>query len=175
MYKHSRLSNNPNYVHDDMKPESAIEDGELSEKNQNNFEINTNTIKDDKDTNNLSNEKNINNEYNIDNENNINNENNISNNISNIKRNSDEYEEKIDDETPYQRKASGSNKDNIDNINNINNENDIYNIRREDNDENDNENNGNNNNNLIIDDDENGNSNNENINNDNKGMSEKDY
>jgi len=113
MYKYSRLSNNPNYVHYDMKPESAIEDGELSEKNQNNFEINTNTLKDNKDTNNLSNENDINNEYNIDNENNIDNKykSNISDNINNINNENNNILIIDDDEN------GNSNNENINNDN----------------------------------------------------------
>ena len=67
-YKHSRLSNNPNYIHDNIKPETAIEKGEIVEKNL------PNSLKKSGDNNN--NETNINNDNNIKYGNNIDNENN---------------------------------------------------------------------------------------------------
>ena len=173
MYRHSRISNNPNEYHEEMKPESISEDGNIvvkedkndkkNIKNKNNWDISTNTEKD---------------------------ENNIDNdvyNISNIKKD-DDNEEKIDDEIPYQSKISDINKkekNNINNINNINNENNIDNENNnnnidnennEDNEDND-DNDGNEGNedgkenNLIMEEDENS----ANINKNDKGMSEKDY
>ena len=167
MYRHSRISNNPNEYHEEMKPESISEDGNIvvkedkndkkNIKNKNNWDISTNTEKD---------------------------ENNIDNdvyNISNIKKD-DDNEEKIDDEIPYQSKISDINKkekNNINNINNINNENNNNNIDNENNEDNeDNDDNDGNEgnedgkeNNLIMEEDENS----ANINKNDKGMSEKDY
>ncbi len=153
IYKHSKLSNNPNEYHEDIKPDSAYEDGGIIEKkkykNKNNWDISTNTEKD----NNYIDNNNINNENNIDNDNIY--------NISNIKKD-DENEEKIDYEIPYQSKISDINQEN-----NIKNENDVD--RKISDDEKENEGN----NDLINDDDENLTSKNENI--DKPGMSEKEY
>ena len=86
IYKHSKLSNNPNEYQDETKPELAFEDGGIYEnkKDKKNWDISINREKDD----------NI-----MDNDNNIKNENNIDNdniyNISNIKP---AEEEKIDED-----------------------------------------------------------------------------
>ena len=70
-YKHSKISNNPNALHEEINPEidgGLFDDnGEKKNyiKNKDNWDISTNMEKDD---------NNINNENNIDNENNINNE-----------------------------------------------------------------------------------------------------
>ena len=140
-----KLSKNPNHFHEEIKPDSAIEDGGIissnekknDKKDKKNWDINTNIEND---------ENNINNE-NFDNE--------LNNNNNNKKYSNEEDEEKIDDDIPYQSKVSDINNDN-----NINNENNI-------------ENDDNKVNNLI--DDENSSSRNEKIDKNQEGMSEKNY
>lgn len=107
-YNHMKLSKNPNHFHEEIKPDSAIEDGGIissnekknDKKDKKNWDINTNIEND---------------------ENNINNEN-FDNEINNNKDKNEEDEEKIDDDMPYQSKVSDINNDN-----NINNENNIGN------------------------------------------------
>ena len=144
-YNHMKSSNDPNQFHEEIKPDTAFEDGGIissnekknDKKDKNNWDINTNIEND---------ENNINNE-NFDNE--------LNNNNNNKKYSNEEDEEKIDDDIPYQSKVSDINNDN-----NINNENNI-------------ENDDNKVNNLI--DDENSSSRNEKIDKNQEGMSEKNY
>ena len=158
IYRHSKLSNNPNEYQEDMKPDSGFEDRGIIDKNgqnknklNNNWDITTNIGKDNS----------------FEKENNIDNDNNY-NIRGNKKANSNE--EKIDDDIPIQSKISGINNEDNNEINNINNENE-YEENKENDEGNDEENEGNNN--LILDDDENLTSKDEKGK--NKGMSEKDY
>ena len=110
-YNHMKSSKDPNQFHEEIKPDTAFEDGGIissnekknDKKDKNNWDINTNIEND---------ENNINNE-NFDNE---------LNNNNNKKYNNEEDEEKIDDDMPYQSKVSDINNDN-----NINNEDNIEN------------------------------------------------
>ena len=164
IYRHSKLSNNPNEFNEDIKPDSAFEDRGIIDKDdsnkkklKNNWDISTNMEK----------QNSLEKENNIDNDNDSNNK--------SIKM-EDNNEEKIDDDNPIQSKISGINNEdnkNINNTNNINNENDIeYEDNDKKNDDDDEEENEGNNN-LILDDDENLTSKDEKGK--NKGMSEKDY
>jgi hypothetical protein len=144
-YNHMKSSKDPNQFHEEIKPDTAFEDGGIissnekknDKKDKNNWDINTNIEND---------ENNINNE-NFDNE--------LNNNNNNKKYSNEEDEEKIDDDIPYQSKVSDINNDN-----NINNED---NIQNDDNKVN----------NLI--DEENSSSRNEKIDKNQEGMSEKNY
>ena len=148
IYKHSKLSNNPNEYHEETKPEIAFEDGGIYEnkKDKKNWDISINREKDD---NIMGNDDIIKNENNIDNDNLY--------DISNIKRPAEE--EKIDEDELYQTKTNNIIKENY-----INKKNDLAQKNSDDDKENER------NDDLIIDDDENLNSKNKDIN--NQGMDE---
>ena len=149
IYKHSKLSNNPNEYHEETKPELAFEDGGIYEnkKDKKNWDKSINREKDD---NIMGNDNNIKNENNIDNDNLY--------DISNIKRPAEE-EEKIDEDELYQTKANNIIKENY-----INKKSDLAQKNSDDDKENER------NDDLIIDDDENLTSKNKDIN--NHGMNE---
>ena len=148
IYKHSKLSNNPNEYHEETKPEIAFEDGGIYEnkKDKKNWDISINREKDD---NIMGNDDIIKNENNIDNGNLY--------DISNIKRPAEE--EKIDEDELYQTKTNNIIKENY-----INKKNDLAQKNSDDDKENER------NDDLIIDDDENLTSKNKDIN--NQGMDE---
>ena len=148
IYKHSKLSNNPNEYHEETKPEIAFEDGGIYEnkKDKKNWDISINREKDD---NIMGNDDIIKNENNIDNDNLY--------DISNIKRPAEE--EKIDEDELYQTKTNNIIKENY-----INKKNDLAQKNSDDDKENER------NDDLIIDDDENLTSKNKDIN--NQGMDE---
>ncbi len=109
IYKHSKLSNNPNEYHEDIKPDSAYEDGGIIEKkkykNKNNWDISTNTEKDNNyiDNNNINNENNIkenNKNDNLNDNKNIENENKNEVNNNNLNSDINKEESEIKTTTP---------------------------------------------------------------------------